>query len=326
MAITPIYYPDAGGPADFSLTDYTDPLTYIAWCNYVISENLKKMEEVGLQWSDGLPDDLASAWSLQTDFLNQQQSLIPESMTGLSALITQVLALDMTAANYQTRAAMISQIGMMLSIPSETEEEEEQIPEDLSAAWQIQTESLNLLKNQFDDLGSLISQKIEALPSESSLSGLVEDFIEGGLELFGSWILTKLAGVVGGPVSAILLPLSISAIKSLISSYTSNKSKTETLIALIMNLLGMTDITESNFLQRANQISILEDTFSEMWDEITETEQANTVNANMALVTEIRTLGEYLKILSLSENVIVCPHTGRPIYTKSLPRPKEEEL
>ena len=324
MALTPIYYPDAGGPTGFSLTDYTDPLTYVAWCNYVISENIKKMEEEGLQWSDDLPDDLEAAWSIQTDFLNQQKALLPDSMSGLSTLIDQILALDQTTENYQARAAMIAQIGQMLSIPPESEEEEE-LPEDLAAAWLIQTETLNLLKDQFGDLGYLITQKMEALPSESSISNLVENFVEGGLELFGSWILAKLAGVMGGPVSAILLPLSVSAIKSLYNSYTSNKSKTETFTSLIVDLLNMSEITTDTYSQRATQISTLTNALSSISQEIFDTEQSNTVQVEAAMIAELRTMNEQLQILALSENVIVCPHTGRPIYTKSLPRPKEEE-
>lgn len=321
MAITPIYYPDANGPTEFTLTDWTDPMTYVAWGNYVISENIRKMEEAGLQWSDGHPDDLESAWNIQSNLLNQQKSLLSESMSGLSTLIDQILELSISTENYQARATLISQISMMLSLPSE-----EEIPEDLSAAWQIQTESLNHLKEQFIDLGSLISQKIEVLPSESTISDLVGDFIEDGLELFGSWILAKLAGVIGGPVSAVLLPLSISAIKSLLLSYNSNKSKTETFTLLIQDLLNMGDVTESNYEQRANQITTLTNALTEITSEISDTEQNNTIKADMAFVAELRTLNKYMQILSLSENVIICPHTGRPIYTKSLPRPKEEEV
>ena len=276
------------------------------------------------EFPDDLPDDLEAAWSIQTDFLNQQKALLPDSMSGLSTLIDQILALDQTTENYQARAAMIAQIGQMLSIPPESEEEEE-LPEDLAAAWLIQTETLNLLKDQFGDLGYLITQKMEALPSESSISNLVENFVEGGLELFGSWILAKLAGVMGGPVSAILLPLSVSAIKSLYSSYTSNKSKTETFTSLIVDLLNMSEITTDTYSQRATQISTLTNALSSISQEIFDTEQSNTVQVEAAMIAELRTMNEQLQILALSENVIVCPHTGRPIYTKSLPKPKEEE-
>ena len=323
MAITPIYYPDGGGPTSFELSDYTDPMTYVAWCNYVVSENIKHMEEAGLQWSDGLPEDLEAAWNLQTDLLNEQKSLLPASMSGLNSLIGQMVVLAMTPENYQTRATMISQIGMMLSVPSP--EAGEELPEDLTAAWQIQSETLNLLKDQFGDLGSLIQEKIDILPSESAISELVGDFVEGGLELFGSWILAKLAGLVGGPAAAILLPLSVSAIKSLYNSYTSNKSKTATFTSLIVDLLNVSDITPENYTQRATQISTLTGALSAISEEIFDAEQENTVKVEAAMVAELRTIAEHLQVLALSENVIICPHTGRPIYTKSLPRPKEED-
>ena len=324
MALTPIYYPDENGPSSFILTDYTDPMTYVAWCNYVIGENIKKMEEAGLQWSDGLPDDLSSAWQIQSSLLNQQKSLLPASMAGLSALIDQMLTLDQSSENYEARAMMISQIGTMLSIPSSSESAEE-LPEDLSAAWQIQSESLNLLRDQFGDLGNLIQGKIDVLPSENAISELVGGFVEGGLELFGSWILAKLAGLVGGPVSAILLPLSVSAIKSLYTSYTSNKSKTETFSSLILDLLNMEEITPENYVQRSTQISTLSGALSAISEEIFDAEQENTVKVEAAMVAELRTIAEHLQSLALSENTIICPHTGRPIYTKSLPRSKEEE-
>ena len=325
MALIPIYYPDESGPTSFELSDYSDPMTYIAWCNYVISENIKRMEEAGLQWSDGLPQDLSSAWVIQSNLLNQQKALLPASMTGLGELIDQMLLLEQSAENYQARSAMITQIGMMLSISPSSSSEEEELPADLTAAWDIQTETLNLLKDQFGDLGTLIQGKLDILPSESAISELVGDFVEGGLELFGSWILAKLAGLVGGPATAILLPLSVSAIKSLYSSYTSNKSKTETFTSLVFDLLNMSDITPENYTQRATQISTLTGALSAISAEIFDAEQENTVKVEAAMVAELRTIAEHLQVLALSENVVVCPHTGRPIYTKSLPRPKEEE-
>lgn len=327
MANTPIYYPDEGGPTSFGLIDWTDPMTYIAWSNYVISENIKAMEEEGLMWADGLPENLESAWSLQSDLLSQQKSLLPSSMEeGLGALITQVLALPMSFENYQIRAALISQIGPMLTISLSTSDgSQEETPEDLTAAWQIQSETLNLLKDQFGDLGSLITQKLDVLPSESTISDLVEGFVEGGLELFGSWILAKLVGVMGGPVTSLLLPLSVSAIQSLYTSYTSNKSKTETFTSLILDLLNMSEMTPENYTQRATQISTLTNALTSISEEIFDTEQSNTVQIEAAMITELRSLNESMRILALSENVIICPHTGRPIYTKSLPRPKEEE-
>ena len=316
MKYTPLVITDPGTFA------YTEGQTYYnELLAHAILTHAAAMADEGYEISFGLNE---SAWSIQTDFLNQQKALLPDSMSGLSALIDQILALDQTTENYQARAAMISQIGQMLSIPPESEEEEE-LPEDLAAAWLIQTETLNLLKDQFGDLGSLITQKMDALPSESTISDLVGGFVEGGLELFGSWILAKLAGVMGGPVSAILLPLSVSAIKSLYNSYTSNKSKTETFTSLIVDLLNMSEITTDTYSQRATQISTLTNALSSISQEIFDTEQSNTVQVEAAMIAELRTMNEQLQILALSENVIVCPHTGRPIYTKSLPRPKEEE-
>lgn len=120
MALTPIYYPDAGGPTGFNLTDYTDPLTYVAWCNYVISENIKKMEEEGLQWSDGA-SDLETAWTDQTTTLNQQSALFDAledsenldtawktRLSSAKAQVTTLLALAQTQQNLDVRNAAIT--------------------------------------------------------------------------------------------------------------------------------------------------------------------------------------------------------------------------
>ena len=87
----------------------------------------------------------------------------------------------------------------------------------------------------------------------------------------------------------------------------------------------MSDITPENYTQRATQISTLTGALSAISAEIFDAEQENTVKVEAAMVAELRTIAEHLQVLALSENVVVCPHTGRPIYTKSLPRPKEEE-
>ena len=87
----------------------------------------------------------------------------------------------------------------------------------------------------------------------------------------------------------------------------------------------MSEITTDTYSQRATQISTLTNALSSISQEIFDTEQSNTVQVEAAMIAELRTMNEQLQILALSENVIVCPHTGRPIYTKSLPKPKEEE-
>ena len=125
MALTPIYYPDAGGPTGFSLTDYTDPLTYVAWCNYVISENLKKMEEAGLQWSDGVPDDLESAWDQQGDTLTQQSAILNDLdenanlsagwLTRIAAIVSQITSLQTLTENVQNYLARANAITLIES-------------------------------------------------------------------------------------------------------------------------------------------------------------------------------------------------------------------
>lgn len=288
MAITPIYYPDGGGPTSFGLTDYTDPMTYVAWCNYVVSENIKHMEEAGLQWSDGLPEDLESAWAQQDNMLRD-------------------------------------------------------------------------LESQFYGIGDVIEEKIAALPSASTLSELASSFIEGGLELFGSWLLSKLVGAVGGSITAILLPLTATAVSSLLSSYTSSKSKVSTFTGMIIDLLAMTPSTNT-YLQRASQIASLTNAVTGILDETAQAEHGSLVQPmdlgplvdalnkiytipydetkheglqqitieseegeSQARISLVELLAEWQKVQALSEKIVQCPTTGRYIYTKSIPERSEEE-
>ena len=286
MAITPIYYPDGGGPTSFELSDYSDPMTYVAWCNYVVSENIKHMEEAGLQWSDGLPEDLESAWTQQDNMLRD-------------------------------------------------------------------------LESQFYGIGDVIEEKMAALPSASSLSQLASSFIEGGLELFGSWLLSKLVGAVGGPITAILLPLTATAVSSLLSSYTSSKSKVSTFTGMIIDLLAMTPSTNT-YLQRASQIASLTNAVTGILDETAQAEHSSLIQpmdlgplvdalnkiytipydeskheglqqitieseeGSQARISLVELLAEWQKVQALSEKIVQCPTTGRHIYTKSIPERSEE--
>lgn len=121
MANTPIYYPDTGGPTGFALTDWTDPMTFVAWTNFVISENIREMEEEGLVWADQVPD--TSAWSAQDTALTQQNTLIDSleeqteistewktRLTALKTLITTLLALSASPAGLTLRGILIAMV------------------------------------------------------------------------------------------------------------------------------------------------------------------------------------------------------------------------
>lgn len=291
MAITPVYYPDEPGPSSFGLSDWTDPMTYVAWCNYVVSENLRKMEEAGLQWSDGLPDE----------------------------------------------------------------------GDDLNAAWTTQDALLHDLESQFYNMSDVITQKIAALPTSSALSELTSSLIEGGLQMFGSWLLSRITSDIGGPITALLLPLTTSALSSLLSSYTSSKDKTVTFRNMVIELLTMTP-SKTGYVQRAEQIATLTEAVTNILNETAQVEHSSLIQPmdlsplvdtlnkiytipydeakheglqqisiededgnNQTRISLIEWLAEWQKIQALSEKIVIHPSTGRAIYTKSLPVPKEEE-
>lgn len=295
MATTPVYYPDSGGPSGFLLVDWADPQTYIAWCSYVMSENIKRMEEAGLEWADAVPTEGSA---------------------------------------------------------------------DLEAAWAQQDAILSDLESQFYAVGDTLEQKITALPSESQISDLLSFFVEGGLQLFGGWLISQVASIAGGPLTAILLPLTTSALSSLLASYTSGQSKVETFTGMIIDLLAMSPST-SGYLQRAQQITTLTSAVSGIIEEVAQVEGQSMVDANAMLpvidalnklnasfqitynpelhegmepidgeegdgeitqkVSLIQVLAEWQKVQALSEKIVQCPTTGRYIYTKSIPERSEEE-
>lgn len=287
MASTAVYYPASGGPSSFGITDWTDPQTYIAWCSYVISENVRLMADAGMEWAD--------------------------------------------------------------SIPAEGE--------DLEAAWAQQDEILRDLEKQFYSVGDVIEQKIAALPSAESLSDLASSFIEGGLELFGSWLISKLISAVGGPITAILVPLTVSALSSLLSSYQSSQSKVRTFTGMIIDLLAMTPSKDA-YLQRATQIGALTGSVAGILSETAQVEHSSLTQPmemgplvdalnkiytipydetkheglqqieaenEQARISLIELAAEWQKVQALSEKIVQCPTTGRYIYTKSIPERSEEE-
>ena len=289
MASTAVYYPSSGGPSSFGLTDWDDPQTYIAWCSYVISENVREMAGAGTEWTDAVPDE-----------------------------------------------------------------------GDLEVAWTQQDNMLRDLESQFYGIGDVIEEKMAALPSASSLSELASSFIEGGLELFGSWLLSKLVGAVGGPITAILLPLTATAVSSLRSSYTSSKSKVSTFTGMIIDLLAMTPSTNT-YLQRASQIASLTSAVTSILDETAQVEHSSLVQPmdlgplvdalnkictipyneskheglqqitieseegeSQARISLVELLAEWQNVQALSEKIVQCPTTGRYIYTKSIPERSDD--
>lgn len=269
-----------------------DPMYNTELANWLVAKNIETMAAAGLQWSDGVPDDLESAWDTQTSMLQD-------------------------------------------------------------------------LEQQFYNIGDVIEEKKAALPSASTLSELVSSFIAGGLELFGGWLLSKLAGAVGGPITALLLPLTVSALSSLLASYTSSQTKVDTFTGLIIDLLAMTPSAEG-YLQRASQIEILTNAVTSILDETAQVEHSslvqpmdlgpivdalNGLNANFRIsydeelheglepieeeseeggetiqkISLLQLLVEWQKIQAMSEKIVQCPTTGRYIYTKSIPERSEEE-
>ena len=273
---------------DFVLTQ-DDPMYNTELANWLIAKNIENMAEAGLQWSDGVPDDLESAWKIQDELLSD-------------------------------------------------------------------------LEDQFYSIGDLLSEKIAALPSESTLSSLFSSFVEGGLELFGGWLLSKIS-ITGGPLTAILLPLTTTALSFLLSTYATGQSKANTFTGMIIDLLAMTPSSDG-YLQRASQISTFTSAASTILDEIVQVEQENLINANAMLpivdalnklnanfritydesiheglepieeeseegevmqkISLLQLLAEWQKVQALSEKIVQCPTTGRYIYTKSIPERSEE--
>jgi hypothetical protein len=108
-------------PASFSLIE-GDPMFYTELTNWIIGLNIEAMAAAGLQWSDGVPDDLESAWSIQSSMLSQQSSILTSidtqalstgwqaRITGLQSMIINLNNLTQNSENYRVRATMIAQI------------------------------------------------------------------------------------------------------------------------------------------------------------------------------------------------------------------------
>jgi hypothetical protein len=108
-------------PASF-LLDESDPMYYTELTNWIVGKNIETMAAAGLQWSDGVPDDLESAWTIQSSMLSQQSAILTciatqalstgwqARITGLQSLITSLDNLSQNSENYRVRATMIAQI------------------------------------------------------------------------------------------------------------------------------------------------------------------------------------------------------------------------
>jgi hypothetical protein len=115
-------------PASFTLTE-SDPMYYTELTNWIIGKNIEAMAAAGLQWSDGVPDDLESAWGDQSNSLNQQTSILTDlashtealssgwqsRITALQSQISTLLSLTMTAANFLARVAAVGWIEAIIS-------------------------------------------------------------------------------------------------------------------------------------------------------------------------------------------------------------------
>lgn len=154
MANTPIYYPDEGGPTSFGLTDWTDPMTYVAWCNYVISENIKVMEEAGIVWNDNVPDE--TVWNMQSSTLTDQSNIVSalagdenlpaawaSRLSSIGSIISSLLAFTMDPAYFAIREVMITLVETIINSAAgqiiNPGEEQEDLIEVLKAAFLQET-------------------------------------------------------------------------------------------------------------------------------------------------------------------------------------------
>lgn len=214
-----VYYP-SGGPTSFGLTDETDPQYYIAWCSFVISENIRKMEEAGFQWTDEGEGNITTVlWSRQNTALTQQSAYFQEIRAKVSAKGALLLDrlrdenssladLDRTQQNYRLRATAITQHAQIASAlllstgetvpPAEKDPKAiEQDQKTLQSAWDAQSAVLDQQSTYLKDVKSLFNAKHKNLPKNFS----VANFLKSS---YFEWVVAAILKLIPGEFDDVL--------------------------------------------------------------------------------------------------------------------------
>ena len=225
MAQTNILCPQTV-PAFTLTTD--DPMFYTEFCNWTISKNLEAMAAAGLQWTDGVPDDLESAWTIQTTLLTQQNGILSSlaqtslsagwaaRVSGLQAMITSLQGLMFNSENYRVRDSMIAiieeSIQTMTISPSGDNvlEYRPSVVDFPLAAWTQQTAAIDEQSAYFLHVKDILGRKEEELPNESSesvigtlISNLLGEMAEEGIYVGLKYLLSWLTGLGGGATAVV---------------------------------------------------------------------------------------------------------------------------
>jgi hypothetical protein len=281
-----------------------------------------------------------------------------ELLTGINSFMDSLIGGDLpkTKANYDMRSALIDQNERQLSnylnemvlvetsingatagADSEglsainetlarffTEETFEDIENlSLQQAWEAQTSILNEQKTRIQRVKGLLQEKTNALPDESTITDIVGNVLQNGVETLTSWVVANVAATeVGGMLGGVTIPLLTAGIATLKGIYLDGDGIMDGILTGIESMISGLNQSTENFTLRDRAIQQNENRLASFISEMMEVERQIRDGKTQAVETlgggSLSEINETLMLIAKGDATIICPHTGHAIYRKSL--------